>query len=380
MLAVAGVIGWVGLIWLGVRMYATTPPTAGFDLELLLRAGRSVAAGQSPYDPALIAGTAPVAESLFYSYPPPVAQVLSLLAPVPSGVMLVAFDGAAILGWLVAVALVTRRLRPGESLRSSVLPTLAIAPLVSPYAVGLLFGNLDAFFPLLYGLMLVAALPSSSSRDHVLGGAALAGAALTKLHPASIGLWFLLRGFMSPGARRVVVVATAAGALMVAASLLAGGVQVWMDYAAVLRAGSGADVVDERNAGPAAQLALLVGGGGRDGEALARALQIPVTLAALAGTAYAAWRVRDSIQSLALAAVASLVILPVTWYHYPAALLPFALAAFQRARGGPDGRRTHATLAVAAVLAAVAIAWLPLLWLSAALVVAAVRSSAPASR
>ncbi|HEV7810299.1 MAG TPA: hypothetical protein VGO64_06855, partial [Candidatus Limnocylindrales bacterium] len=67
--AVVGVVAWLGLIWIGVTLYSTTPPRAGFDLELLVAAGRDVAAGRSPYDPALVAGSAPVAESLFYSYP-----------------------------------------------------------------------------------------------------------------------------------------------------------------------------------------------------------------------------------------------------------------------------------------------------------------------
>jgi len=56
-----GIIGWLGLLWIGATLYAATPPKAGFDLELLLRAGRDVAAGRSPYDPALVAGSAPVA-------------------------------------------------------------------------------------------------------------------------------------------------------------------------------------------------------------------------------------------------------------------------------------------------------------------------------
>jgi hypothetical protein len=65
LVVLAGVVGWIGLIWLGVSLYATQPPSAGFDLEVLLRAGRHVGAGGSPYDQAVLAGTAPVAERLF---------------------------------------------------------------------------------------------------------------------------------------------------------------------------------------------------------------------------------------------------------------------------------------------------------------------------
>ena len=31
--ALAGVLGWVGLVWLAIQLYGTHPPTAGFDLE-----------------------------------------------------------------------------------------------------------------------------------------------------------------------------------------------------------------------------------------------------------------------------------------------------------------------------------------------------------
>ena len=97
--ALVGAVGWIGLIWLGARMFQTQPPTAAFDLELLLRAGRDVAEGRSPYDPAIVAGTAPVAERLFYSYPPVVAQVLSLVAGIPSAAIFVIWVAAAVAGW-----------------------------------------------------------------------------------------------------------------------------------------------------------------------------------------------------------------------------------------------------------------------------------------
>ena len=95
-IAVVGLVGWAGLVYLGIRLYSTTPPTAAFDLELLLGAGRAVAAGRSPYDPAMLAGAAPVAERLFYSYPPVVAQAMALVSAIPSAVMFVAWTVAAV--------------------------------------------------------------------------------------------------------------------------------------------------------------------------------------------------------------------------------------------------------------------------------------------
>lgn len=374
---VAGVVGWSGLVLLGTALYSTSPPTAGFDLELLLQAGRDVAAGRSPYDPALVAGTAPVAESLFFSYPPPVAQVLALVATVPSPVMLLAWDAAALVGFGLTVRLIAKRFGPGLSPSRVGWAAVALTPLLFPFAIGLLFGNLDVFFPTLYGLMLLAVAGSPTVPDQARGGVGLAVAGIAKLHPGSMAAWFLARSPTSGEARRTLVVAIAVGTAVVLVSLVVGGAEPWLDYGAVIRAGSGADLVDPRNAGPASLIAAALGGGGSDSEAMARLLQIAVTGVALVVTVVAARAVADKVESLAWASAASFVILPVTWYHYPSALIPFALAALLRSRATPGARATSALVAGAAIVAALAIAWLPLLWLSIGLVIAATRRSDP---
>jgi hypothetical protein len=356
-------------------MYATNPPTAGFDLELLLRAGRDVAAGRSPYDPGIVAGAAPIAERLFYSYPPIVAQVMAIFSGVPSGVMLVAWDAAAVAGLAVAAGLMARHFAPDMPASRVVMPVLCVAPICFPFAVGLLFGNLDIFFPLLYGLLLLGVVVGSSRRMTIVGGGAVAVASLAKLHPASLGLWLGIRAVRSPVARRAFLAAVVTGIVVLAVSLLVGGASVWSEYVAVVRAGSGADLVDPRNAGPAAQIALLTGAG----EGFARTLQIPVTLLALAITAIVAWARRDAVESLAWAAAASLVILPVTWFHYPATMIPFALAAVLRARGSAVAKRVIGLVAAALVVSIIAIAALPLIWLAVALVIGAVAISSSES-
>lgn len=369
---VVGVIGWAGVVWLGLQLYSTTPPSAGFDLELLLEGGRRVAAGLSPYDPAMLGGASPGAPSLFYSYPPPVAQVLAVVAGVPSAVMLVAWGVAAVFGLLFVADRLRRLLAPDLAPRAVLIPVAAVAPLVFPFAVGLLFGNLDVFFPVLYGLMLIAVIDGSRPA-RIAGGVALTVAAL-KLHPVSLGLWFLVRGFRQrrdgarPTAWLVVAAALGAGAVVILASLAIGGTGPWVDYLAVIQAGSGADIVDPRNAAPAAQIALLTGGG----EGLARVLQVLVSVGAVALTAGVAWRRRDPVESLALAAVASLVTLPVTWYHYPSALIPFAIAAMLRSRGTPGARTTTLLTGGAAVVAVASIVWLPILWVATGLMLIAV--------
>ena len=366
-----GVIGWVGVVWIAISLKGTasTPP-AGFDLELLLRAGRDVAAGRSPYDPRLIAGTAPVAESLFYSYPPLVAQALVAFAAVPSTAMLILWDAAAVVGIGVVTAALVRRLDPGRPVAAVVLQVVAAASLCFPFAIGLVFGNLDVFFPLLYGAMLLAVLPAMTTSTQRAGGVGLAIASLTKLHPASVGLWFAGRSIAHDRAgRRVLVAAVVVAVGVLALSLAFGGLGPWSDYLAVVRAGSNADLIDPRNAGPAVQLAIALG----QDDSFARTAQITVT-AVVAVITLAAARGGDPVGRLAWAAAASLAALPVTWFHYPSAMIPFGLAALLRA----DPSRVTAvrlTIAAALVVAAIAIAAVPLIWLAIALVLLAVHLS-----
>jgi hypothetical protein len=380
LVAVVGAIAWVGLAWLAVQLYSTTPPTAAFDLELLLKAGRAVAHGQSPYDPAMLAGTAPVAERLFYSYPPVVAQVMALFAAAPSPIMFVAWTSAAVIGLGLVAKALAARFASGLSPNRVAIVVVALAPLMFPFAIGLLFGNLDVFFPLLYGLVLLGVMSPASATTTVGSGAAATIAAVSKLHPGSLGLWLLARSPSTAAVRRIVGAAILVIVIILAMSVAVGGVQPWIDYASVVRAGSGADLVDPLNAGPAAQVALLLGGGGTGAEALARTLQIPVTVAALVGTVVVALRLRDPVESLAWAAVASLVVLPVTWYHYPSALIPFALVAALRSwDAGSIGTQARRLVIAAGVVAAIAISWLPLMYVAMGLVLAAVRISGRAA-
>ena len=375
-LVILGIIGWLGLLWIGATLYSASPPKAGFDLELLLRAGRDLAAGRSPYDPALVAGTAPVAESLFYSYPPLVAQVMAVFAAIPSPVMLVAWDAAAVAGLAAVAVALARRFAPDLPSRAVALPVVALAPLCFPFAIGLLFGNLDVFFPLLYGAMLLAVAPGTQPAVQGAGGVALATAAIAKLHPASLGVWFGVRGLGGDRpSGRVFLVALGIGLAVLVASVLIGGVSVWTDYVAVVRAGSSADLVDPRNAGPAAQLALLLG----SGDGFARTAQIVVSLGVLAVTLAAARRGGDPVERLGWAAAASLATLPVTWFHYPSAMIPFGLVALFRGRGTPAARRIRILIAAALVVAAIAIAFLPLIWVAIGLVLAATRTSVAAA-
>ncbi|HEV7810394.1 MAG TPA: glycosyltransferase 87 family protein [Candidatus Limnocylindrales bacterium] len=373
--AVVGVVAWLGLIWIGVTLYAATPPRAGFDLELLVAAGRNVAAGRSPYDPALVAGSAPIAEGLFYSYPPVVAQIMAVVAWLPSPLALVAWAAAAVVGLAAVTVALARRFAPERSAASVAIPVVALAPLCFPFAIGLLFGNLDVFFPLLYGVILLAVAPGAALGTQRLGGISLAIASIAKLHPASLVAWFATRAVAERrgAAVRILAVTVVAGLVVVALSVAIGGLDRWREYASVVRAGSNADLVDARNAGPAAQAALLLG----MNDAIARTLHLAVVAAVLAVTVGSARRIDDPVTALAVAAAASLATLPVTWYHYPSALMPFALVALLRVPDKEARAVVTRLVAGALVVAALAIAVLPLVWVAIGLVLLAVHRSDP---
>jgi hypothetical protein len=374
----AGAIGWIGVVWIGLQLADQKAANLGFDLELLLGAGRDVAAGRSPYAADLLAGGAPLATSLFYSYPPPVAQVFSVLAGVPSRLALVLWVLGAVAAFLVVTELLRRRLAPQRPARQVLLAAAACLPLTLPFAVGVLFGNLDIWFPFLYGAMLLAVVAPERATA-ISAGAGLAAASL-KLHPASIGVWFLARAVRDQDVGRrktwllVVVTAAVAVVVVVVLSLVLGGTRPWLDYVEVVRAGAGAAIVDPRNAGIAAQVAGVFGGG----DGLARSLHVVVGAAAVLVTVWAAWRRSDPVESFAWAAAASLATLPVTWYHYPSAMIPIAVAAILRA-SGETARSVALLITAGAVVAAVALVWLPLLWVAIGLIVTAARVSGAGS-
>jgi Glycosyltransferase family 87 len=377
--AVLGVTGWVGLILLGATLLAQQPPHAGFDLTLILDAGRRVSAGQSPYLAGAVGGGTQV-ESLFYSYPPPVAQAASLLGGLDDAVVLAAMGVLATLG-LGAVAAGLAGIGRVRAVDVAI-PTLALAPFIYPFAIALLFGNVDAWYPLAYGAILVSVL-GGSSRWRIGGGIALALVTVAKLQPGALLLWLAIAGLglrraswneggpgeggRWPAAWTSLAAAVATLAVVVGASLAVGGIGPWQDYVGVLRAGGGVDLVSPLNIGPASQLALLLGD-----PSLAARLAPLFAVAALAGIAIAARWARPPAASLAIAAVLSLLVLPITWFHYPVALVPFAVWAGVAAQGSERVGLVGGLVALALVVAALAIVAPVIVWLAAGLVVAAV--------
>ena len=366
-------------------MLGQSPPAAGFDLELLLTAGRRVAAGSTPYDPGAVAHGLQ-ARDLFYSYPPFVAQALVPFAGLPTWLVLTGWWLGAGAGLVLIAALLARapigrpaRALPALSLDCALL-AFAAAPLFFPFTVALLFGNVDAWFPLLFGavaLTLVTHGTAPSRATSILGGVALAVASAVKLHPGTLVIWLAARR-PEAGSRwsrgTVIAAAVATGLSILALSLLAGGVGPWRDYINYLSLGSAADLASRVNIGPGSQLALLAGDSG-----LARPLAVVFAGAAVVATIAAARLVRDPLESLSWAIVASLIVLPVTWYHYPVALIPVALVAWTRSRGAARARSVSVALAAVVVVADVSVALPVAIWLAVVLLFVAVRRSRPQS-
>ncbi len=367
---VVGIAGWVGLVVIAAQLAAMVPPRAGDDLRLLIDAASRWRDGSSLYAFGPTSGPL-VAESLFYSYPPLVAQALAPLTSVPFGIVL----GSWAIGVGVGLAIVAHLF--GRLGRRVTLPAVALAAFAYPFAIAVLFGNLNAWFPLLFGLVLLAGMvPGRASV--IGGGVALAVASVTKLHPATLGVWLLARrwrdGPSSPSGR-ILAVACVTGLGLVAVSLLVGGAGPWADYVTFLRGGSSqADIVSALNIGPASQIALAFG----ISDAAARTIQVPILVAALVATVMTGRLVKDPVMSFGVATIASLVVLPVTWFHYPVALIPVAIAAAARAEGVAR-RTTVAALSAAVVTAGLAIVAPVSVWVAVAFVLLAVGLSRPRS-
>ena len=410
-LVTAGIFGWLAFAALAAQMYGDPPHGSGFDLELLIQGGRHVAAGVSPYDPAMLAGRSVEITSLFYSYPPIVAQAFATVSFLPSPVIfaivvLLASLAAVWVGRTVAaradaVPAAAIGIDPTQDDRRDVagsgpsagLLLAALLPFWFPYTVGMLFGNIDIFFPALYGLVLLAVLqPAGQTRSErrvVAGGLALALASITKLHPVVLGLWLLARGLVErrrgadlrqvgpwrlPRSWRIAAVSIVAVAIALGVSLAVGGIQPWLDYVTVLRAGAQVNLLDPRNIGPAVQLVMLFG----LGPSAVGPIQLAVLVSALAITIVAALRVEDPLESLAWAATASFIVLPVTWFHHFAALVPFGIAALARGCGLGEAITRRVWILVIVAFGVVMIAFAqPPTWLLVPIFLAAIRISRP---
>lgn len=282
----------------------------GYDLSAYWRAAQAVLDGALPYAPFQLAGSYSPQQQFLYVYPPLLAVLVAPFAAVlddhRTANWLWAGLGASILALTVVLVARRQRLARGFDLVLLVAAAFAYAPVVSE----LIIGNVHL---LILGLVAGAwlALGRRSAGGDVAAGALVAVAALIKVFPALLILWFLLTGRMRAAAASVVAMG-----LLVLATLPVAGLQAWLDYPTVLA-----------NLGPPTELtdvlAPSVWLAGIMPPLLAQAL---VTVAGVAAVVWAACR-RSEAVSFGVAVAVSVLIAPALYPHYLAILvLPMLIA------------------------------------------------------
>ncbi|HJP89241.1 MAG TPA: glycosyltransferase 87 family protein [Candidatus Limnocylindrales bacterium] len=302
----------------------------GYDFSFYWRAANHLLHGEPIYSAAQLAGPyAPQGQDGFL-YPPPLAAAVTPLAAVFRDPLAAAWIWWA-LGLIVLVASVLalgRSERLGE--RFPMLAgrgrwLLVAGALAFPPVVGeLVLGNVHL---LLLGLLTLAwlAVRRGTQRGEWVAGAAIGVAAVIKVFPGFLVLWFLLtRRWRAAAGAAVAAVAVSVVALPFT------GIQPWLDYPTVLaNLSAPADVTD--TLAPTVWLAPYLG---------FLAARILVTLAALVLLWLAATRARGTAagaeghgddgtlaRSFAAAVVLSVLIAPAIYQHYLTLLvLPLILA------------------------------------------------------
>ena len=298
----------------------------GIDFADYHAAAVRMAAGDSPYAPAMLDGPIPSQGTDRYRYPPPFAALLIPLAGLPLGTATVAW--LAIQVATLGAALV---LAAGRTGWSGLVWPAALAGWWFPVIDALLKGNVDGPITLAAAVLAVGA-PAA-------GAVATSAGTVLKLTPVA-GLVPLARR-----APRSLAWAAVAAAILVVPTLVIWP-QAWADYAVVLPnlvAGS-AD-----SPGGLAPAALLESSGGAASGLAPLVRWATLGLAAVAVVA-SWWLVgpkpgpagsaggpgtpdRRWLAAVLLTVVVGLIVPPAIWYHYLCVLLPFVVLAWPLADG-----------------------------------------------
>jgi hypothetical protein len=304
----------------------------GYDFSAYWAAASRLMAGESLYSVAQLAGPYAPQMQFLYLYPAPLAaSVAPLAALFPTDYRAAAWVwtalGAAIL--LGAVLALWRSERLGDRfavLRGRGWWLLVAAAFAFPPVVGeLVLGNVHL---LLLGLLTLAwlGIRRGDERGEWLAGIAVGVAAVIKVFPVLLLLWFLLERRYRAAAG---VVVGAAGVALLALPLT--GIEPWLQYPTVLaNLSAPSDTTD--TLAPTVWLAEVVG------FAPAR---IAVTVLGLVALAWSALRFRPGVpalparmdlqaaraRSFAVAVTVSVLVAPALYHHYLALLvLPLMLA------------------------------------------------------
>jgi alpha-1,2-mannosyltransferase len=282
----------------------------GYDLSAYLAAGQRVLNGESPYQAFQLEGSYSPHLPELYLYPPLLAVLAAPFAAITDNYRVANWIwgtlGVVILAASTIALSRRERIATGRDLLLLLMAVLAFAPVTGEFFIG----NVNlALAGLLAGAWL--ALRTGSARGEVAAGALVAVAALIKVFPILVILWFVL-----DGRRRAAIAALATMGLLVLATIPVVGLQPWLDYPTVLL-----------NLGPPEQMTHVLA----PSAWLSELVPVPVAraivfVAAIAAMVWATLRRSDPV-SYALAVTASLLVAPALFHHYLVLLLvPLLLA------------------------------------------------------
>jgi len=294
----------------------TTQIQWGYDFSAYWTAAGHLLHGLPIYAADQLSGPYAPQRQFLYLYPPPLAAAVTPLAAlVPDSYRAAAWIWAALGVAILVVGTLAvgrsigllERVRAATGLGPWI---LVIAVLCFPPVVGeLALGNVHI---LLFGLFAVAwlGIRESDRRGEAWAGLAVGIAAVIKVFPALLILWFLLTG-----RRRAAAWSVLGAALAIVVTLPLTGLQNWLNFpAALLNLSAPSDTTD--TLAPTVWLAPALGFG------LAR---LVVTATALGVLAWAARRL-PTRRSFVVAVLLSVLIAPALYHHYLAILvLPFLL-------------------------------------------------------
>lgn len=294
----------------------TTQVQWGYDFSAYWRAAGALLHGDAIYAAAQLSGPFAPQGQYLYLYPPPfAAAVIPFAALFPSDYRVAAWAWAAV-GALILVATILALARaeglPGRIRRSTGLgPWILVAAAIgfAPVIGELVMGNVDLLLLGLLGLAWLGIRSGSVSGERV-AGIAVGAAAIVKVFPGLILLWFLLTRRWRGAA--FVVVGMVASTLV---TLPITGAQPWLDYPTVLlNLSAPSDTTDVL--APTVWLAEVIG---------FLPARIVVTATGLGIVAWSALR-STTRMSYTVAVIASVLIAPALYQHYLAIMvLPFLL-------------------------------------------------------
>lgn len=333
---VVGLLAIIVIAFRGLQFAALTREIQwGYDFSAYWAAASRLMAGASPYTLDQLAGPYAPQVQYLYLYPPPLAAAVTPLALLfPTDYRAAAWVwtaiGAAILVWAVLALWRSERLAERYPVLASRGRWLLVAAAFAfPPVVGeLVLGNVHL---LLLGLLTLAwlGIRRGDSRGELTAGIAVGVAAIIKVFPGVLLVWFLLTRRYRAAAG--VVIGAAAFALV---TLPFTGIEPWTQFPTVLaNLSAPSDTTD--TLAPTVWLAGVVG------FTPARVIVTLAGLAILAFSALASTRgARDedpaspvgyhrspTSRSFAIAVVVGVLVAPAVYHHYLALLvLPMLLA------------------------------------------------------